>query len=76
MGVSGIVVTVDMLSTGVDIPNLEFIVLMRPVKSRILNISLTLILLSLSSAASAVELQSIRVSQSPDQTQLVMPCWY
>ncbi len=41
-------------------------------KSRILNISLTLILLSLSSAASAVELQSIRVSQSPDQTQLVM----
>lgn len=30
------VVTVDMLSTGVDIPNLEYIVLMRPVKSRIL----------------------------------------
>jgi len=32
----GIVVSVDMLSTGVDIPNLEFIVLLRPVKSRIL----------------------------------------
>lgn len=31
-----IVVTVDMLSTGVDIPALEFIVLLRPVKSRIL----------------------------------------
>ena len=32
----GIVVTVDMLSTGVDIPALEFIVFLRPVKSRIL----------------------------------------
>lgn len=32
----GIVVTVDMLSTGVDIPCLENIVLLRPVKSRIL----------------------------------------
>ena len=32
----GVVVTVDMLSTGVDIPDLEFIVLLRPVKSRIL----------------------------------------
>lgn len=32
----GIAVTVDMLSTGVDIPSLEFIVFMRPVKSRIL----------------------------------------
>ncbi|WP_421918857.1 DEAD/DEAH box helicase family protein [Marinifilum sp.] len=31
-----IVVTVDMLSTGVDIPELEFIVFLRPVKSRIL----------------------------------------
>lgn len=31
-----IVVTVDMLSTGVDIPALEYIVFMRPVKSRIL----------------------------------------
>ncbi|HET54712.1 MAG TPA: hypothetical protein ENN33_05790 [Ignavibacteria bacterium] len=31
-----IVVTVDMLSTGVDIPVLEFVVFMRPVKSRIL----------------------------------------
>lgn len=31
-----IVVTVDMLSTGVDIPMLEFIVFLRPVKSRIL----------------------------------------
>ncbi len=31
-----IVVTVDMLSTGVDIPAIEFIVFMRPVKSRIL----------------------------------------
>jgi type I restriction enzyme R subunit len=31
-----VVVTVDMLSTGVDIPDLEFIVLLRPVKSRIL----------------------------------------
>jgi len=29
-------VTVDLLSTGVDIPDLEFIVLLRPVKSRIL----------------------------------------
>ncbi|PWT96746.1 MAG: restriction endonuclease subunit R [Terriglobia bacterium] len=32
----GLVVTVDMLSTGVDIPDLEFIVFLRPVKSRIL----------------------------------------
>jgi type I restriction enzyme, R subunit len=32
----GIVVTVDMLSTGVDVPALENIVLLRPVKSRIL----------------------------------------
>ncbi len=31
-----IVVTVDMLSTGVDIPSLEYIVFLRPVKSRIL----------------------------------------
>jgi type I restriction enzyme R subunit len=31
-----VVVTVDMLTTGVDIPSLEFIVFMRPVKSRIL----------------------------------------
>src|SRR5207249_2801982 len=34
--IPGIVVTVDMLSTGVDIPDLEFIVFLRPVKSRIL----------------------------------------
>lgn len=32
----GIVVTVDLLTTGVDIPDLEFIVLLRPVQSRIL----------------------------------------
>ena len=32
----GVVVTVDMLSSGVDIPDLEFIVFLRPVKSRIL----------------------------------------
>jgi type I restriction enzyme R subunit len=32
----GIVVTVDMLSTGVDIPDLEYIIFLRPVKSRIL----------------------------------------
>lgn len=32
----GIVVTVDMLSTGVDIPSIENIVFLRPVKSRIL----------------------------------------
>ena len=32
----GIAVTVDMLSTGVDIPALEFIVFLRPIKSRIL----------------------------------------
>ena len=32
----GIVVTVDLLTTGVDIPDLEFIVFLRPVKSRIL----------------------------------------
>src|SRR3972149_5628725 len=31
-----IVVSVDMLSTGVDIPSLEFVVFLRPVKSRIL----------------------------------------
>ena len=31
-----VVVTVDMLSTGVDIPSLEYIVFLRPVKSRIL----------------------------------------
>jgi type I restriction enzyme R subunit len=31
-----VVVTVDMLSTSVDIPALEFIVFLRPVKSRIL----------------------------------------
>ncbi len=34
--VPGIVVTVDMLTTGVDIPDLEYIVFLRPVKSRIL----------------------------------------
>jgi type I restriction enzyme R subunit len=32
----GIVVTVDLLSTGVDMPDLEYIVFLRPVKSRIL----------------------------------------
>jgi type I restriction enzyme R subunit len=32
----GVVVTVDMLSTGVDIPDLEGIVFLRPIKSRIL----------------------------------------
>lgn len=32
----GIAVTVDLLSTGVDIPDLEFIVLTRPIQSRIL----------------------------------------
>lgn len=32
----GIVVTVDMLSTGVDIPTIEAIIFIRPVKSRIL----------------------------------------
>ncbi len=32
----GIVVTVDLLSTGVDIPDLEFIVFLRTIKSRIL----------------------------------------
>lgn len=32
----GIVVTVDLLSTGVDIPDLEFIVILRQVRSRIL----------------------------------------
>src|SRR6266568_7065728 len=32
----GVVVSVDLLSTGVDIPDLEFIVFLRPVKSRIL----------------------------------------
>jgi len=32
----GVVVTVDMLTTGVDIPDLEFLVFLRPVKSRIL----------------------------------------
>ena len=32
----GIAITVDLLSTGVDIPDLEFIVFLRPVKSRIL----------------------------------------
>jgi type I restriction enzyme R subunit len=32
----GIVVTVDLLSTGVDIPDLEYIVFLRPVQSRIL----------------------------------------
>ena len=32
----GIVVTVDLLTTGVDIPDLEYIVFLRPVKSRIL----------------------------------------
>jgi type I restriction enzyme R subunit len=31
-----VVVTVDMLSTGVDIPDLEYVVFLRPVKSRIL----------------------------------------
>lgn len=32
----GIVVSVDMLTTGVDIPDLEYLVFLRPVKSRIL----------------------------------------
>lgn len=35
-GQPGVVVTVDLLSTGVDIPDLEFIVLLRVVRSRIL----------------------------------------
>src|SRR6185437_3419113 len=32
----GVVVSVDLMTTGVDIPDLEFIVFLRPVKSRIL----------------------------------------
>ena len=32
----GIVVSVDLMSTGVDIPDLEYIVMLRPIKSRIL----------------------------------------
>ena len=32
----GIAVSVDLMTTGVDIPDLEFIVLLRPIKSRIL----------------------------------------
>src|SRR5690606_38940909 len=32
----GVVVTVDMLTTGMDIPDLEYLVFLRPVKSRIL----------------------------------------
>jgi type I restriction enzyme, R subunit len=32
----GVVVTVDLLTTGVDIPDLEYIVFLRPVRSRIL----------------------------------------
>jgi type I restriction enzyme, R subunit len=32
----GIAVTVDLLTTGVDVPAIEFIVFLRPVKSRIL----------------------------------------
>jgi type I restriction enzyme, R subunit len=32
----GVVVSVDLMSTGVDIPDLEFIVFLRPIKSRIL----------------------------------------
>ena len=32
----GVAVTVDLLTTGVDIPDLEFLVLLRPVRSRIL----------------------------------------
>jgi type I restriction enzyme R subunit len=32
----GIAITVDLLTTGVDIPDLEFVVLLRPVRSRIL----------------------------------------
>lgn len=32
----GIAITVDLLSTGVDVPDIEFIVFLRPVKSRIL----------------------------------------
>jgi type I restriction enzyme R subunit len=32
----GVVVSVDLMSTGVDIPDLEFLVFLRPVKSRIL----------------------------------------
>ena len=32
----GVVVSVDLMSTGVDIPDLEFLVFMRPVRSRIL----------------------------------------
>ena len=31
-----VAVTVDLLTTGVDIPDLEYLVLLRPVKSRIL----------------------------------------
>src|SRR5207247_8033603 len=32
----GVVVSVDLMSTGVDIPDLEYLVFLRPVKSRIL----------------------------------------
>jgi type I restriction enzyme, R subunit len=32
----GVVISVDLMSTGVDIPDLEFIVFLRPIKSRIL----------------------------------------
>jgi type I restriction enzyme R subunit len=32
----GVAVTVDLLSTGIDVPDIEFIVFLRPVKSRIL----------------------------------------
>jgi type I restriction enzyme, R subunit len=32
----GVVVTVDLLTTGVDIPDIEYVVFLRPVKSRIL----------------------------------------
>ena len=32
----GVAITVDLLSTGIDIPDIEFIVFLRPVKSRIL----------------------------------------
>ena len=32
----GVVVSVDLMSTGVDIPDLEYLVFLRPIKSRIL----------------------------------------
>ncbi len=65
----GIVVSVDMLSTGVDIPALEFIVFLRPVKSRILWEQM------LGRGTRLCKDLARRNRISPSSTASTAPCW-